>query len=807
MREGAWSGETELVALDGHAIAVSQVILAHKAPNGTVAFLSTIARDITERQRGEAARRENDQRLQVALSGIKMAVFHQDRALRYTWMHQPQLAYSPDRVVGRTDAELLPPEAARQVTEIKQRVLETGARVREEVSVVADGATLVFDLVAEPLLDASGEIIGLTGATLDITERKQAEDALAHREAELRESQRIAGIGSWEWTIATGVVAWSEGMNHVLGRGLDLPAPTFETLASFYTPESWERLGAAIARTIETGAPYELELEMIRADGATCWTTTRGEAIRGADGTVVKLRGTVHDITKRRQAEADLRMQSAALHAAADAIVITDRAGVIEWVNPAFTRLTGYPAQDALGKNPKDLVKSGKHAPAFYREFWETLLAGRTWHGEMINRRKDGSLYTEEQTVTPIFGASGAILHFVAIKEDITERLQLEAQFRQAQKMESVGQLASGIAHDFNNLLTVINGMSELVLEQEASHDGPLYADVQEIRRAGERAATLTRQLLAFSRQQILEPRVLNVHTVVAGMESLLRRLLGEDIDLVVVPTPDASCVKADPGQLEQVITNLAVNARDAMPQGGRLTIETQTVAIDEDAARQQGVAVPLGPYVLLAVSDSGVGMDEATRVHIFEPFFTTKGPGKGTGLGLSTVYGIVKQSQGFIRVESEVGQGTSVKILLPQVTEAAGPERPGPTVVSSSGTETILLVEDNAGLRKLATRLLEPAGYIVFGAATGEEALRLLEGHEKPVHLLLSDVVLPGMNGRRLAEQLAQTHPGIKVLYMSGYTSDTIVRHGVLEARMPFLTKPFTAAALLRKVREVLDS
>jgi PAS domain S-box-containing protein len=512
------------------------------------------------------------------------------------------------------------------------------------------------------------------------------------------------------------------------------------------------------------------------------------------------------NITERRVAEESLRLQSAALHAAADAIMITDRAGVIEWVNPAFTQLTGYTAEEALGKPPGDLVKSGKHVPAFFEELWETILARRTWRGEIINRRKDGSLYTERQTVTPILDASGAITHFVAIKNDITERLQLEAQYRQAQKMESVGHLASGIAHDFNNLLTVINGMSQLVLSEVSKGDA-VYADVQEILHAGERAATLTRQLLAFSRQQILEPRVMNFNTVVARMESLLRRLLGEDIDLVVVPAPGLSNVKADPGQIEQVITNLAVNARDAMPQGGRLTIETQCVTIDKDVARQLGVTMPSGSYVLLAVSDSGGGMDEATRARIFEPFFTTKGPSRGTGLGLSTVYGIVKQSHGFIWAYSEVGQGTSFKIYLPQVTEAAGRDRPRPTVVSRSGTETILLAEDNAGLRKLAMRVLEPAGYTVLGAATAEEALRLLERHEGSVHLLLSDVVMPGMSGRQLAEHLAQTRPGLKVLYMSGYTSDTIVRHGVLEAQVPFLNKPFSAAALLQKVREVLDS
>jgi two-component system cell cycle sensor histidine kinase/response regulator CckA len=524
------------------------------------------------------------------------------------------------------------------------------------------------------------------------------------------------------------------------------------------------------------------------------------------DGRVV-FHAIFRDITERRRTDELQRLHSAALNAAADAVVITDRAGIIAWVNPAFTRLTGYTAEEAVGQNLRDLVKSDKHTPAFFKDFWETILAGRTWHGEMINRRKDGRLYTEDQVVTPILDASGAITHFVAIKEDMTERLQLEAQFLQAQKMESVGQLASGIAHDFNNLLTVINGMSELVLAQVSPTD-PVRADAEEIHRAGERAATLTRQLLAFSRQQILAPRVMDVNTVVAGVEGLLRRLLGEDIALVVELAPGAGSVKADPGQIEQVITNLAVNARDAMPQGGQLMVETQPVQLDEAFARQHGAAVPPGSYVRLAVSDSGVGMDETTRARIFEPFFTTKGPGKGTGLGLSTVYGIVKQSHGFIWASSEVGQGTSFKMYLPQVGEAASIAPPAPTVVSTSGTETILLVEDNAGLRKLATRFLEPAGYTVLGAATGEEALRLLDERQvDPVHLLLSDVVMPGMSGRQLAEQLAQTRPGMKVLYMSGYTSDTIVRHGVLEAQMSFLNKPFTAVALLRKVREVLDS
>ncbi|MCR4339822.1 MAG: PAS domain S-box protein [Gemmatimonadaceae bacterium] len=595
-------------------------------------------------------------------------------------------------------------------------------------------------------------------------------------------------------------------MAEIFGRSEE--EMTSRTLFDFIVPEDQALARENIHKRISGGVPsVHYSLRVLHRSGAVLEVEVHGSRTEYNGRPAVM--GTLLDITERKRSEEALCLQSAALNAAADAVVITDHAGAIEWVNPAFTQLTGYTAEEAVGKNSRDLVKSGKHDQAFYKDFWETILAGRAWHGEMINRRKGGVLYTEDQSVTPILEASGAITHFIAIKEDITERLQLEAQFRQAQKMESVGQLASGIAHDFNNLLTVINGMADLVLAQ-VSQDNQVHADMQEIHRAGERAATLTRQLLAFSRQQILEPRVLNLNTVVAGMESLLRRVLGEDIDLVVVLTPGLGHVKVDPGQIEQVMTNLAVNARDAMPQGGRLTIETQCVTIDEASAHQLGVTsvtMPSGSYVLLAVSDSGAGMDEATRTRVFEPFFTTKGPGKGTGLGLSTVYGIVKQSHGFVWVYSEVGQGTSFKIYLPQVTETAGTDRPGPAVVSSSGTETILLVEDNAGLRRLATRVLEPAGYTVLLASTGEEALQLLERHEEQVHLLLSDVVMPGMSGRQLAERLAQTRPGMKVLYMSGYTSDTIVRHGVLEAQVPFLNKPFTAAALLRKVREVLDS
>ncbi len=552
--------------------------------------------------------------------------------------------------------------------------------------------------------------------------------------------------------------------------------------------------------------PLEEEYRVVRPDGSVRWALTSGTRIRDEAGAITQLSGRVRDITERKRTETELHLQSTALNAAANAIVITDRHGTIELINPAFTALTGYGVDEAIGKTLRELINSGVHDHAFFRRLWDTILAGRVWRGEITNRRKDGTRYLEAQTITPVKDAHGEIVHFIAIKLDLTEEKRLETQFRQAQKMESVGQLAGGIAHDFNNLLTVINGTAELGLAQVREGD-QLHEDLQEIRRAGERAAALTRQLLVFSRKQILQPQIMNLNTVVAEMERMLRRLIGEDIDLVVVPTQGLGSIKADPGQIEQVIANLVVNARDAMPQGGQLSIEIQNVEIDEPYARQHGIAVQPGPYVMLAVSDTGVGMDEVTRERMFEPFFTTKGPDKGTGLGLSTVYGIVKQSDGVIRVHSEIGRGTSLKIYLPQVAEGAAGGRRRPTIAAAHGTETILLVEDVEGLRLLAKRMLESAGYTVLTAPNGDEALRVLEHYEGQVHLMVTDVVMPGMSGHTLAERLDQTRPRIKVLYMSGYTDDIIMRHGVLDERMPFLGKPFTVVELTRKVREVLDS
>ena len=396
----------------------------------------------------------------------------------------------------------------------------------------------------------------------------------------------------------------------------------------------------------------------------------------------------------------------------------------------------------------------------------------------------------------------GAVVTF----SDITERKHLEQQLRQAQKMEAIGQLAGGIAHDFNNMLTVISGYSELVLATLPPGD-PQRGNIEQIKQAGERAAALTRQLLAFSRRQVLEPKVLDLNAVATNMDKMLQRLIGENIALVTVLKPGLGRVKADPGQVEQVIMNLAVNARDAMPRGGKLTIETADVELDEAYARNH-ITVKPGPYVMLAVSDTGCGMDAQTQTRVFEPFFTTKEKGKGTGLGLSTVYGIVKQSGGYIWVYSEVGRGTTCKIYLPRVEEALGTSQPGAFPASVlRGSETVLLAEDEEVVRSLASRVLRENGYTVLEASNGEEALQLCAQQRGTIRLVMTDVVMTGMSGRELAERLHVAHPEMTVLFTSGYTDEAVVRHGILDTGVAFLQKPFTPDALLHKVREVLDA
>ena len=481
-----------------------------------------------------------------------------------------------------------------------------------------------------------------------------------------------------------------------------------------------------------------------------------------------------------------------------------DSAGILLSANPALVAMLGYDsAAQLIGNNLANL-----HADI--QQWFELADRFRTLHSfhalVMEWKKKDGSSIGVRLSGRAIRGERSNTF-FELFAEDVTEHRVLEQQLRQAQKMEAVGRLAGGIAHDFNNLLMVMSGYCEFLLEG-VGPDAKLRGPAQEISNAAARATALTRQLLAFSRKQMLTMKVLDLNAVVTENSKMLTRLIGEDVDLVMVPGTDLGAVKADHGQIEQVIMNLAVNARDAMPQGGKLTIETTNVTLDENYARTHSPVKP-GEYVMLAISDTGSGMDAETQSHIFEPFFTTKGT-KGTGLGLSTVYGIIKQSQGYIWAYSELGKGTTFKIYLPRVTDAGETIPLQPAVAaaitqSSQGHETILLVEDETNLRRMGRRYLENQGYTVLDAADGASALQISNSYPSPIHLLLTDVVMPGMNGQELAQSLSVLRPETKVLYMSGYTENAIGHNGLLEEGIILLQKPFTLPALKEKVRETL--
>jgi len=523
--------------------------------------------------------------------------------------------------------------------------------------------------------------------------------------------------------------------------------------------------------------------------------------VKDASENVVGAAAVTRDISERKKAEQRFYK---AFNASPEPITIANLVdGRFVDVNESFLRATGFRREEVIGCTPLELKFWDRAADG--TELVDALNKyGSVRDMEMIFLAKSGERRTALNSAEVIDIAGQKCI--LAIFKDITDRKALEAQLRQAQRMESIGRLSGGIAHDFNNLLSVIIGYSD-VIEERVDGDNEVFKGIQEIKKAGQRAAGLTRQLLAFSRQQVLEPRVLNLNSVVADIGKMLLRLIGEDIELSTILQPGLGRVKADQGQIEQVIMNLAVNARDAMPHGGKLIIETRNVELDDVYSRQHPPTIP-GRYIGLTVTDTGVGMDKETQSHIFEPFFTTKEKDKGTGLGLSVVYGVVKQSGGYIWVDSEPGKGTCFRIYLPRVEEALEKDgRYAPPDKSFKGSETILLVEDEESLRALICSLLVQSGYTVLAANDGGKALEIAREHRGSIHLLLTDVVLPGIGGNVLAEKMFKQYPDVKVLFMSGYPANAVTTQGVLEAGTFLLQKPFAPGTLRNKVREVLDA
>lgn len=545
--------------------------------------------------------------------------------------------------------------------------------------------------------------------------------------------------------------------------------------------------GIEVVRRKKDGSPIDIGL----------WTAPLRDAGGGIDGVV----GVLVDTTGRKQAEGRLRLQAAALEAAANGIIITDRGGMILWVNSAFARLTGYTAEEAIGRNPR-LLKSGQHDQAFYQNLWETILAGRVWQGETVNRRKDGSLYTEDQTITSVRDEHGDISHFIAIKQDSTERRRLEDQLRQAQKLEAVGLLAGGIAHDFNNHLNGMIGFAELALGG-IHPDSKEYRHLSRVPKIGRQAADLVSQMLSFARKAPLHRTPLDLGSLLQETEGILRRTLPETIALKPEPADEPLTTNADGGQVQQILLNLATNARDAMPHGGTLTLRLTPVTLIEASLGGHPERRP-GAFACLTVADTGTGIPAAIRNRLFEPFFTTKEIGRGTGLGLASVYGIAHQHEGWIEVETAEGQGSAFHVFLPLI--------PAPAVAAPSvekalprGTETLLLVEDNPMILELGEILLSDLGYTVLSATDGVEALATFQAHADIV-LVLTDAVMPRMGAADLIPALRALNPEIMVLVATGYAPDEI-HHSMESLKVAgYVRKPFSQADLATTVRAAID-
>lgn len=763
--------------------------------------------DITPRKRAEQSLQETQDTLQTIFDTSAAAIFLVNAEGRITLANRRMadlFGLSTDELPGTLYMDLVHPEQ-RLIGLSRMRSLIKGEI--EQVSLerrylTSDGREFLGHLSGRRLLRGDGSLVGLVGIITDISDRRRAEEALKESEERYRTLFERAGDG----IIIVDVQGENAGnivsANRIAAEmhGYDIDEFLKLRMSDLDTPAEALRMAELFTRVVE-GETLKTEHHHRKKDGSII-------PIELSIG-LVEMRGHKYslsinrDVSERKKAEAERALLATAVEQAVESVEITDVQGSIVYVNPAFERTTGYSRSEIEGKKP-GILAGGEHEESMYRSMWQTISSGKTWTGNLVNKKKDGTLFDEEVTISPVKDESGDILNYVAVKRDVTNEVLLQRQLLEAQKMEAVGTLAGGIAHDFNNLLQVINGFAEVALF-DIEEDQPGWMELREIRRAARSAAELTQGLLTFSRKAESKLRPVDLNQELRNVEKILARTLPKIIEISMDLAEPVDAVNADPAQLQQVIINLAVNARDAMPNGGRLSIETRNVELDEDYCKSHLETMP-GGYVVLSISDTGTGMDGQTRRHIFDPFFTTKETGKGTGLGLSIAFGIVKSHGGNILCYSEPGQGTTFKIYLPvsrleiddrEVTELR-------TLVG--GTETILLVDDEESVRTLAVRLLRKFGYSVLTAVNGKEALDVFSDMRDEIDLIVLDLIMPVMDGSDCLCELLKIGPEVKVIIASGYAPNGHIGTALKDGAKAFVRKPYESKQLLEVIRKALD-
>lgn len=763
-----------------------------------------IVRDISEREQAQALLRQSEQKyasmVHSSPDAITLRSLPERRYLEVNEGFTRLTGYTAEEVLGKTPAELGLWVEQRPHRTTLQMVETQGLVQGEDFRFRTKSGEIRYGQVSATRVMINGEPLMLS-VTHDVTDRKKAE-AAASKLALIVESSDDAIVGK---SLDGKIINWNAGAERIYGyaAGEVLGRP----VSILIPPEQRNDLPEIFKRLKRDERIQHYEAVRVRKDGRRINVSVSISPVKDADGKIIGASAISRDVTERKRVEAQLLESEAQfrslVHDAPYGIYRVTPDGKLLHVNPALVAILGFDSE-------AELMRLNMEKDIFLDPQARQRLIDEYGHGDEFRaieaewRRKDGKFITVRLTGHPVLEKDKSVAYFEIFAEDITERRSLERQLVQSQKMEAIGRLAGGIAHDFNNLLSVILGHSD-ILEQQVGTNGRFRKSVEATRSAAERAASLTMQLLAFSRKQMIKPMVIDLNKSVQEIQKMLHRVIGEDIELAIRLGPDLGYVKADPGQLSQVLMNLAINSRDAMPSGGKLAIETANVELDNTYVRQHLGAKP-GPFVMLAVSDTGMGMDSDTLSHIFEPFFTTKDPGKGTGLGLSMVYGIIKQNNGYIMAYSEPGRGTTFKIYFPQAVESLPTPRQ-PEKEMAGGTETILVVEDEVALRELTCVLLQEAGYTVFETSGIEEAIAMAKDSRRKIDLLLTDIVMPRLDGHELANQLLALRPSLRVLYMSGYTDDVIVHRGVLSQGAMLVQKPFAKNTLLRKVRETLDS